>query len=365
MEDKSEWMGLQDDVEDLDANDSYADLIGTSSLDVLEGTQESEVISGRQGDDLILGRQGDDELIGGSGDDELYGNEGNNILMGGYGDDYLFAGVGDDELYGEEGDDTYMINDQSGDVLIFPDGAGLNRLRCQNVHIIGVLDEGDDVILELSSGAIITLIEQNLERTVDHLVDCEDESFDVNFDSVGAARSNDMGSYAGIYSSEGMEGNITGTMESEDLTGTDLSEYIRGLRGDDTISGSFGDDVINGNRGDDILRGDQGDDALNGGDGDDEVYGGEGDDILMGGSGHDHLYGGGGDDIYVYRGAHQVIEIHPEGEGHDILRCEGDLNQINRGWEGDDRILNMSNGGQIRIVDQRNSSTVDELIGCY
>ena len=363
MESQMKWteLGGEDTPEDGDA---YADILGSPEIDTLEGTLEDEVISGRQGDDLIFGRSGDDELLGGDGDDELYGGEGHDILSGGDGDDYLFAGAGDDELYGDEGDDTYVVTVESGNLLIFPDGRGEDVLLCEEAEITDIFDEDDDVILELSTGSLITLVGQNLERTVDRVIGCEGGGFAFNFEEVGlSADVDEVEIYMG--NARGMDRAIRGTHDDESLTGTERSDRIQGLRGDDAISGQSGDDVINGHRGDDVLRGDEGDDQLNGGDGDDELYGGEGDDVLMGGQGRDDLYGGRGDDTYLYRPAHQEIVIHPHGGGYDILRCEGDLHQVNRGWDGDDRILEMSNGGKIRVVDQRNLSTIDEIFGCY
>ncbi|MBW2528062.1 MAG: hypothetical protein JRI23_28025 [Deltaproteobacteria bacterium] len=169
---------------------------------------------------------------------------------------------------------------------------------------------------------------------------------------------------------------IEGDAGDNTLTGDTPDETIRGLDGDDTIQGMDGSDLIGGNGGTDTLNGNQGPDTVQGGWGPDEVRGGGGDDVLIGGGGNDYLFGGGGadrlvggedDDIldgdldndrYVIDGlGHDTFD---DGSGYDEARCLPGVTIVSDQMQGPDRVLTLSTGGTVTIV----NNSVESIVGC-
>ena len=170
---------------------------------------------------------------------------------------------------------------------------------------------------------------------------------------------------------------IVGTTAGEYIEGTDGHDKIQGMDGDDTILGMDGQDLINGNMGaddlngnmgrdevrggagDDIVRGGAESDLVYGGGGNDEVYGGGGDDRLFGGEGDDVIYGGDGSDHYMIDGLGNDTFDDSEGSA-DAARCMPGVKIVTDKMDGNDRVLTLSTGGTVRIV----NNAVESVVGC-
>ncbi|MFZ9889769.1 MAG: hypothetical protein ACO3JL_19915, partial [Myxococcota bacterium] len=166
---------------------------GTVGADVLDGTDGSERLLGHAGADVMRGLGGDDEIFGGPGDDELNGNQGDDLVAGGDGDDVvrggqgndtvrggagadilygdvgsdrLFGGAGDDVAYGGDGDDIYVYESGDGTLTIFAEGLGFDRLECSDAYRISARVEGNDLVLSMSDGGVIVIIDDELQSNV-------------------------------------------------------------------------------------------------------------------------------------------------------------------------------------------------------
>jgi Ca2+-binding RTX toxin-like protein len=95
---------------------------------------------------------------------------------------------------------------------------------------------------------------------------------------------------------QGVQANVTGTGEEDELRGTAGPDVITGLGGNDIIRGLGGRDRICGDGGQDIVRGGGGRDTIFGLSGNDKLSGEAGRDLLQGGGGSDLLRGGNGVD---------------------------------------------------------------------
>ena len=322
---------------------------GTNGPDFFEGTEASEAIYGLEGDDVLRGGDGDDLIDGGEGDDDLEGGEGNDILRGGDGDDMIFGGSGHDQLFGGSGDDLYIFTEDSGTIEIYPNGRGYDILKCDGPTIMNEIEDDTSLILEMSNGGSITIIDQLRDGTglPNQLEEGNDYTIDELINCIGEAGANI----------------IQGTPDPDELEGTDGVDHIFGKESDDTIRGGAAPDRLYGHDGNDHIEGGEGDDIIEGGKGDDVLYGGLGDDTLKGDEGNDQLYGGEGNDTYIFQANHQNITIHPDGGGEDRLICYNDT-VMGSTQEGEDLILQMNGGGVIRIVSAYLTATVDSFSGC-
>ena len=335
----------------LDGDDTLEGLDGD---DLLSGGAGDDILNGGAGHDLLSGDAGADVMTGGDGDD-LYmvddandqvveladggfdglqttltsytltanvealfymgtddftgvGNDADNLMSGGDGDDDLTGGAGDDVvaggwgadvMRGGTGNDTYLVEDETD-------------------QVIELAGEGVDLV-------ITTLQQYILGDTLEDLT------------------------YAGDYS----DGRFTGIGNAQDniLTGSYGADLLAGGDGSDTMIGGDGADVYSvTDAGDVVVELD--------GEGADTVYleGDVGDvytlpdfvetlyvatfrafhlignaqnnliqgfatfnDILDGGLGADLLRGSHGDDIYYVDNAGDVVE-ESDGEGHDTVR---------------------------------------------
>lgn len=208
---------------------------------------------------------------GGAGDDTLEGGSGNDTLAG---------GAGADRLVGGAGSDTYLVDSQ------------------------------DDVIIEASPGASISLATFGDRDTVlasaGYRLDAHVE------DLILTAAAGDA---VGI-------GNELGNR----LTGNAGANLLMGLDDNDTIAGGDGADVLDGGTGDDSLAGDGGMDMLYGGNGADMLVGGDGSDFLFCEAGIDSLFGGDGNDMLAGGdGADMLVGgANPDGLGDVLLGGPGD-----------------------------------------
>ena len=145
---------------------AHADeLHGEDGNDTLDGLAGNDTLVGHDGDDTLSGSAGNDTLHGDDGNDTLSGGADNDTLYGGRGNDRLTGGAGNDQLEGGSGSDTYVIAAGSGqDVIQEYDNTGsdLDQLMLVGINPDGVSVSysGDDVILTLSNGEVITLQDQ-------------------------------------------------------------------------------------------------------------------------------------------------------------------------------------------------------------
>jgi Ca2+-binding RTX toxin-like protein len=171
---------------------------------------------------------------------------------------------------------------------------------------------------------------------------------------------------------------IQGTTAGETLAGTAGNDMIQGLDGDDTIQGLDGNDYLNGNVGADTLNGNVGRDTVHGGAGDDLVQGGSGDDYVVGGGGNDEIIGGGGRDRLVGGDGNDLVDGAEDGDyymidglgndtfhdsgvaGSDAARCVPGVKVVVDTMQGADRVLTLSTGGTVRIV----NNSVEAVLGC-
>lgn len=215
----------------------YSVAFGFAGDDTLVATVGRADLDGGDGSDSLIGGQGADKLYGdlgpfssggnAPGDDVLLGNEGNDSLWGQAGNDTLVGGAGVDSMLGGIGDDTYVIDDDTSDILV------------------EAVNEGSDTIQ--TSLLNYTLNVANVENVT---------------------------STAAAYHT------LTGSSGDNLLRDSDAAGVVNGADGNDTIEGADGNDTLSGGRGNDVLIGGAGFDLLRGGLGDDTYYALEGDAVL-------------------------------------------------------------------------------------
>ncbi|AUH66548.1 calcium-binding protein [Paracoccus zhejiangensis] len=157
---------VTDGFGDVDLLRNVEDIRGTGGADTIWGDTADNGISGQAGSDDLRGGGGDDLLEGGLGDDDLRGDAGNDRLEGGAGADRLEGGSGNDTLNGGDGADVFVFAPGSGDDLIEDFGLDTDLLVLTGGVTITAISEaelggeaGPDTLVELSSGATITLLD--------------------------------------------------------------------------------------------------------------------------------------------------------------------------------------------------------------
>ena len=188
----------------------------------------------------------DNTLTGGAAADVLSGLAGNDVLKGGFGNDTLLGGDGNDTLSGGPGADR------------MEGGAGNDIYR---------VDDAGDVLVELSSGGLDTVLTALATYTLPSMVE--------NLTAVDALALNGTGNASG---------NI--------ITGTAGADVLSGLGGNDSLIGNGGDDVL---------------------------LGGDGNDSLVGGIGADRMEGGTGNDSYTVDDVGDVV-VELASAGSDTVR---------------------------------------------
>jgi len=210
-----------------------------------------------------LGADFENLTLKGTSSTHATGNAKNNILTGNAGNNILNGITGQDTFIGGSGNDTYYIDDLT------------------------------DVIVELASGGIDTIITTN----------------------------------ASVYKAflDGDYQNVEkcpfGTTPPGPPPGppSDGNDSLTGTAGKDTIDGKKGNDTIVGLEGNDSLLGSEGNDSILGGAGIDTILGGVGNDTLDGGVGADSMIGGDGNDVYgVDDAADKVVESATGGNSDRI-----------------------------------------------
>jgi Ca2+-binding RTX toxin-like protein len=227
--------------------------------EVVSGTTTTVETDVLRGIENVTGSNASEEIVGNELDNVLDGRGGNNEFRGLGGNDTLRAGSGDDHYFfttvnGIVSNGNATISDTGGHDTIFIDANTLAGARHVN----------NDLVLTLTTGATVTVLDQFGSHPVETLV----------------------------------EGNTPLTLATS-MTGGIGNGIISGTDGNDAMDGRGGDDWLYGNGGNDRMLGGDGNDHLFGGAGNDVLDGGTGDDVLNGGPGNDRLIGGAGNDVFV------------------------------------------------------------------
>lgn len=269
-------------------------VIGNNEDNEIFGGRLGDVIDGGGGDDFINGADGDDILHGGAGDDVIYGGLGKDEIRGGRGNDRLF---GDVEHGGFDGSgDTFVFNLGDGQDEItgnVNDTLRFENIRAEDILIQTTSSEQSESTFRTEFGTFYRLPYEDLILT--H----KDTG-----DSVTLKRE-DV-SIAPIAS--------VGRIEFADrhwvinpVTG-EIREYMKPQTGTNDA---------------DTLTADASGPALDGRGGEDHLIGDANDNLMAGGTGNDLLEGGMGNDTYVFR----------RGDGHDVIRDSGGIDQLYLGSE--------------------------------
>ncbi|GGJ35035.1 choice-of-anchor I family protein [Neoroseomonas lacus] len=149
-------------------------LSGGADADTLVGGFNSDLLDGGDGNDVLEGGNGFDTLRGGDGEDTLLGERNRDLLDGGIGNDTLDGGDQADTLIGGAGDDV-LTGGGGDDVFVFGAGGGSDIItdlaRFETIRILDGLtvtdqtlgdiggDAADDLVLTLSDGGMITLLD--------------------------------------------------------------------------------------------------------------------------------------------------------------------------------------------------------------
>ena len=357
---------------DLQPSLQVQTIFGTDQSDLILGTAQNDLIKGKEGNDSIGDDEGNDRSFGGGGNDLFVDGAGNDTVRGGAGNDF-FAGVtpgiagddvidlgtGNDFALGGLGADTFVLNRDSGVILIrdFTPGEDrfalgdnltkhdLNFARLNNDNSFN----GGASISDADTGKLIAFVDS---ATVEALSNAE-------FISVEEVSSSDNLPTTVEESNEPIQaeslpaqsGEIFGTPNPDLLVGDDAtnliiagnegdvissgggSDLVFGEAGNDVLNGEAGNDLLNGGADSDVLNGDNNADTLLGEGGNDVMSGGQGDDLLLGGEGNDALFGDEGHDTFVFasgEGADIIFDFEPgedeialtTGLGYDSLQIE-------------------------------------------
>ena len=330
------------------------EIFGTPESDVILGTPQNDIIQGKEGNDSIGDNEGNDRSFGGEGNDLFVDGAGNDTVRGGAGNDF-FAGVtpgiagddlidlgtGNDFALGGAGADTFVLNRDSGVILIRDFTPGEDRFALgENLtkHDLNFarLDNdssfnGGTSISDADTGELIAFVDS---ATVEALSNAEFVSVKDVSSAGKPTTEGESPESVRVESLPDQSGEIFGTPNPDILVGDDGTNLIiagnEGIDEGDVINSGGGDDLVFGEAGNDVLNGEAGNDLLNGGadsdilngdnnadtllgeGGNDVMSGGQGDDLLLGGDGNDALFGGRGHDTFVFasgEGADTVFDF--------------------------------------------------------
>ena len=116
---------------DLQPLPQAQEIFGTPESDLIVGTPQNDIIRAKEGNDSIGDNEGNDESFGGEGNDLFVDGAGNDTVGGGAGNDFFVGvtpgiagddlidlGTGNDFALGGKGADTFVLNRDSGVILI-------------------------------------------------------------------------------------------------------------------------------------------------------------------------------------------------------------------------------------------------------
>ncbi len=361
---------------DLQPSPQAQKIFGTEESDLIFGTPQNDLIKGKEGNDSIGDNQGNDDLFGGEGNDLFVDGAGNDTVRGGAGNDFFVGvapgiagddlidlGTGNDFALGGKGADTFVLNRDSGTILIRDFTPGEDRfalgdnLTKHNLSFARLDNDssfnGGTSISDADTGELIAFADSATVEAVSNaeFVSVEDV-FSTNNSPTTVGESNQP---IQVESLPAQSGEIFGTPNPDLLVGddgtniiiagnegNDEGDVINSGGGDDLVFGEAGNDVLNGEAGKDVLNGGADSDVLNGDNnadtllgegGNDVISGGQGDDLLLGGDGNDALFGDEGHDTFVFasaEGADIIFDFEPGQDaialttalGYDFLQIE-------------------------------------------
>ena len=375
------------------------EIFGTEKSDLIFGTPQNDIIKGKEGNDSIGDNEGNDESFGGEGNDLFVDGAGNDTVRGGAGndffagvtpgiagDDFIDLGTGNNFALGGKGADTFVLNRDSGVILIRDFTSGEDRfalgdnLTKHNLNFARLNNNssfnGGTLISNADTGESIAFADSATAEAVSNaeFVSVEDVSSAGN-SPTAVGESNEP---IQVESLPAQSGEIFGTSNPDILVGDDGTnliiagnegndegdvinsgggnDLVFGEAGNDVLNGEAGNDLLNGGADSDVLNGDGGADTLLGESGNDVISGGKGDDLLLGRDGNDALFGDGGHDTFVFA----------SGEGTDIIfdfELEQDAIALTSGSSYDSLQIEYNAQGNYTNISEETGELITTLIG--
>ena len=342
---------------DLQPSPPVQEIFGTQKSEPIIGTPQNDLIKGKEGNDLIIDNEGNDYSFGNEGNDLFFDGAGNDTVRGGAGNDFFVGvppgiagddvidlGTGNDFAFGGTGADTFVLNRDSGVILIgdfttgedrFALGENLTRDDLSFAQLnndgLGLLS-GSTLISDADTGKLIAIVNFATVEVVSNAEFVSAEDVLPTEDSLATGEESPEPIQVELPSAQ--SGEIFGTPNPDVLVGDDgtnlilaggNSDFIDARVGNDLVFGEDGQDILNGEAGRDLLNGGADEDVLNSGEGDDTLLGETGNDILngnnstnilVGGSGIDAINGGQGDDLLLGGAGNDALFGD---EGHDTF----------------------------------------------
>ena len=290
-------------------------LDGGADNDTLFGDASDDIIYGNIGNDKLYGGTGNDTLDGGAGNDTLDGGAGNDTLKGGTGNDILYGGTGNDILHGGTGKDAFWYDNGDGNDTI-TDYANDDIIWIGNGKISQAVYSGMDTVLTIGKGSLT--LKNTFGKTiwVKYLDGTKEK-----------------------YVEEAKESNPTAVLGTDIKESFDLSKYNLKAK-----NKAINIDARNHN--DDLtIYANERANVIWAGNGGSSIYAGRGNDVIYAGNGRDYIYydeDGGDDIVYNFRML-------------DRLLFSSDSAQFkNVSFNGDDVIVNLTNGRSITLKEARN-----------
>jgi Ca2+-binding RTX toxin-like protein len=246
-------------------NIAYASTLATSTVDLSQASLQNV-------ENVTLTGLGAFTVIGNDLNNTLLGNASINTLQGGAGNDWLDGGIGADTLSGGSGDDTYVITDNTANVIELAD-EGRDLIRTAVSYILSANVE-DGVLLGTTA---LNLTGNELDNNL-----------------TGNAAANTLDGKAGADTLDGGAGNDTYVVDN---IGDSVIERGASLAEIDTVLSSVSYTL--GNNLENLTL--TADDHLNatGNALGNRLIGNSGNNVLDGGTGADVMIGGSGNDTYI------------------------------------------------------------------
>jgi VCBS repeat-containing protein len=333
------------------------------------------------GDDSITGTNGIDELVGGEGNDTLDGNSGNDVLEGGQGDDTLI-GASTQNVYRYawgDGNDTIIdagSDDNAPDTLRLSD-LDISRVSIERIGddmIIHIRDEEGELLTPFdeafgtitikngySSGKIEHFYFGDSRYTFDEIlayVPADTDYYFVRGDAhviIDEKGGDDTLHFGEGITQEGIIARIIGNdliiaLAQEGRTFDALSDKITILNYTDAIEHFTFDDGSTMELSE-MVEFAQAHLKITGSDESETLYGTAEGETFNAGAGDDTIYGEAGDDTYKFGlgdGSDTVVDT--AGEDTILLKEGVAANNVTLSLDGEDLIVSLSDGSEIRAV---------------